>query len=243
MRRAILLLAAVLSVETEFVSAQDKTADQGVYTSAQAARGATVFDAHCVSCHREGGTAPVLAGERFTKSFADATLLAVFTTIQTTMPQAGARVAHRGGIRRRGRTLAETEWLRGRHDRVGGRRPWGHQGPGARWQPRVHAGTCRGMPGASGTSMDARQSDRPGPDPRTRTSHRRRGHSTRSGAARRALLQTSAGLRGSIRLDGAKSGRKRLPDPIWHRGESECHLSENPHDCLPQLIYNFGPNP
>lgn len=87
MRRAILLLAAVLSVESEFASAQDKTADQGVYTSAQAARGSRVFDAHCVSCHREGGTAPVLAGERFTKSFADATLLAVFTTIQTTMPR------------------------------------------------------------------------------------------------------------------------------------------------------------
>jgi len=86
-RRAILLLAAVLSVESEFASAQDKTADQGVYTSAQAARGSRVFDAHCVSCHREGGTAPVLAGERFTKSFADATLLAVFTTIQTTMPR------------------------------------------------------------------------------------------------------------------------------------------------------------
>jgi mono/diheme cytochrome c family protein len=86
-RRAILLLAAVLSVEGEFASAQDKTADQGVYTSAQAARGSEVFDAHCVSCHREGGTAPVLAGERFTKSFADATLLAVFTTIQTTMPR------------------------------------------------------------------------------------------------------------------------------------------------------------
>ncbi len=87
MRRAILLLTVVLSVESEFASAQDKTADQGIYTSAQAARGSKVFDAHCVSCHREGGTAPVLAGERFTKSFADATLLAVFTTIQTTMPR------------------------------------------------------------------------------------------------------------------------------------------------------------
>jgi mono/diheme cytochrome c family protein len=85
--RAIVLLAAVLSLATEFASAQDKTADQGVYTSAQAGRGSKVFDAHCVSCHREGGTAPVLGGERFTKSFADATLLAVFTTIQTTMPR------------------------------------------------------------------------------------------------------------------------------------------------------------
>jgi hypothetical protein len=85
--RATLFIAAILSVQIQFISAQDKTADQGVYTSAQAARGQTVFDAHCVSCHREGGTAPVLAGERFTKTFADATLLSVFTTIQTTMPR------------------------------------------------------------------------------------------------------------------------------------------------------------
>jgi cytochrome c5 len=76
----------VCAVQT-LVSAQDKTADQGVYTSAQAARGAAVYDTHCVSCHREGGTAPVLAGARFTKTFADATLLSVFTTIQTTMPR------------------------------------------------------------------------------------------------------------------------------------------------------------
>jgi mono/diheme cytochrome c family protein len=86
--RAVLLssIAAVV-VGTGFVVAQDRTADQGVYTSAQAARGGTAFEAHCVSCHREGGTAPVLAGERFTKSFADSTLLSVFTTIQTTMPR------------------------------------------------------------------------------------------------------------------------------------------------------------
>jgi mono/diheme cytochrome c family protein len=86
-RRAILVLSTALLSETQFMAAQDKTADQGVYTSAQAARGAAVFDAHCVSCHREGGTAPVLAGERFTKTFADATLLSVYTTIQTTMPR------------------------------------------------------------------------------------------------------------------------------------------------------------
>jgi mono/diheme cytochrome c family protein len=86
-RASLLLFAVVLSFEMAFVSAQDRTADQGVYTSAQAARGAAVFDAHCVFCHREGGTAPVLAGERFSKSFADSTLQAVFTTIQTTMPR------------------------------------------------------------------------------------------------------------------------------------------------------------
>jgi len=86
--RILLFLGTVLLVlSTSLVSAQDKTADQGVYTSAQAVRGAAVFDAHCVACHRESGTAPVLASERFTTTFADATLLSVFTTIQTTMPR------------------------------------------------------------------------------------------------------------------------------------------------------------
>ena len=68
--------------------AQDKTVDQGVYTNAQAARGAKLFDSNCTMCHREpGGNAPVLAGERFTKTFSDATLQTVFTTIKTTMPR------------------------------------------------------------------------------------------------------------------------------------------------------------
>ena len=89
MRRAVLpsSIAVAVFLGTAVLFAQDKTADQGVYTSAQAARGDTAFEAHCVSCHREGGNAPVLAGERFTKSFADSTLLSVFTTIQTTMPR------------------------------------------------------------------------------------------------------------------------------------------------------------
>jgi cytochrome c5 len=76
----------VLSVPV--LLAQDKTVDQGVYTSAQAARGAKLFETHCTTCHREpGGTAPVLAGERFTKTFSDATLQTLFTTIKTTMPR------------------------------------------------------------------------------------------------------------------------------------------------------------
>jgi mono/diheme cytochrome c family protein len=71
------------------LSAQDKTVDQGVYTTAQAARGAAVFESQCATCHREvGGVAPVLAGERFTRTFSDATLNTVFTTIKTTMPRA-----------------------------------------------------------------------------------------------------------------------------------------------------------
>src|SRR5688572_24619044 len=54
------------------LSAQDKTVDQGVYTTAQAARGAKVFESQCATCHREvGGVAPVLTGERFTRTFSD----------------------------------------------------------------------------------------------------------------------------------------------------------------------------
>ena len=78
MRLAVPVFVLVSAV----VFAQEKTVDQGVYTSAQAARGAKLFESNCTMCHREpGGTAPVLAGERFAKTFSDATLQTVFTTI------------------------------------------------------------------------------------------------------------------------------------------------------------------
>ena len=80
---ALIGAASLLSV-----AAQEKTVDQGVYTAAQAARGGKVFDSQCANCHREvGGVAPVLAGDRFTRAFGDATLQTVFTTIKTTMPR------------------------------------------------------------------------------------------------------------------------------------------------------------
>src|SRR5688572_1594785 len=83
-----LLIPGLVLLATTVVLAQDKTVDQGVYTTAQAARGAKLFESSCTGCHREpGGTAPVLAGERFTKTFSDATLQTVFTTIKTTMPR------------------------------------------------------------------------------------------------------------------------------------------------------------
>lgn len=69
------------------LAGQEKTVDQGVYTAAQASRGSKLFEAQCVSCHRDGGVAPVLAGDRFTRTFSDATLQTVYTTIKTTMPR------------------------------------------------------------------------------------------------------------------------------------------------------------
>jgi quinoprotein glucose dehydrogenase len=80
---AVVFVAALAAVD-----AQEKTVDQGVYTAAQATRGAKVFESQCATCHREvGGVAPVLAGDRFTRAFGDATLQTVFTTIKTTMPR------------------------------------------------------------------------------------------------------------------------------------------------------------
>jgi cytochrome c5 len=82
------LVPGAWSLKPVAVAAQEKTVEQGVYTAAQAARGAKTFETNCTACHREpGGTAPILAGERFAKTFGDATLQTVFTTIKTTMPR------------------------------------------------------------------------------------------------------------------------------------------------------------
>ncbi len=69
-------------------AAQPRSAAQGVYTAAQATRGARLFDTNCQGCHREpGGNAPVLTGDRFARLFGDGALQAVFTSIKTTMPR------------------------------------------------------------------------------------------------------------------------------------------------------------
>ena len=83
----VLIAALIVGGTATFLDAQEKTVDQGVYTAAQASRGAKVYDSQCATCHREPGVAPVLAGDRFTRTFSDATLDTLFTTIKTTMPR------------------------------------------------------------------------------------------------------------------------------------------------------------
>ncbi len=87
-----LLLSFVCSIAVlgslAAVAAQPRSAAQGVYTAAQAARGTRLFDTNCQGCHRDpGGNAPVLAGDRFVRLFGDGTLQALFTSIKTTMPR------------------------------------------------------------------------------------------------------------------------------------------------------------
>ena len=67
-----------------------KTVADGVYTDAQAARGAAVYDASCSGCHRAdlgGATGPSLREQRFAREFAGKDLKTLFTKTATTMPR------------------------------------------------------------------------------------------------------------------------------------------------------------
>jgi cytochrome c5 len=70
--------------------AAPKTVAAGVYTDAQAARGATEYDTQCSGCHNPdlaGGSAPALKEQRFARDFAGKDLTALFTKISKTMPR------------------------------------------------------------------------------------------------------------------------------------------------------------
>jgi len=67
-----------------------RTVADGVYTDAQAARGAAAYDASCGGCHRPdlgGASGPSLKAQRFTRDFGGKDLKALFTKIATTMPR------------------------------------------------------------------------------------------------------------------------------------------------------------
>jgi cytochrome c5 len=71
-----------------------RTVADGVYTDAQASRGAAVYDAACAGCHRAdlggGPNGPSLRDERFARGFADKDLKTLFTKVATTMPRNAA---------------------------------------------------------------------------------------------------------------------------------------------------------
>ena len=74
------------------VAAQEsgRTVADGVYTDAQAARGAAAYDMACARCHRDdlgGATGPALRDQRFARQFAGKDLRALFTKTATTMPR------------------------------------------------------------------------------------------------------------------------------------------------------------
>jgi len=83
-----LLMGAVL---VSAPSAQSSSSVwDGVYTSAQAARGAIVFDTECAACHGPsgsgGGMAPQLVGAAFSANYDGLTVADLFDRNRTTMP-------------------------------------------------------------------------------------------------------------------------------------------------------------
>jgi mono/diheme cytochrome c family protein len=84
------LLAAGAIVHTT-VNAQSKSVAEGVYTEAQAKRGATLYAEQCASCHGEdmSGVAdlfPALAGDAFVKTWSGRSVGELVEKIATTMP-------------------------------------------------------------------------------------------------------------------------------------------------------------
>jgi mono/diheme cytochrome c family protein len=66
---------------------------KGVYTSAQADRGATVFQNHCGECHHDdlsGGEGPALVGSSFMVKWEMSSVERLFHKIRDTMPEVGS---------------------------------------------------------------------------------------------------------------------------------------------------------
>jgi S-disulfanyl-L-cysteine oxidoreductase SoxD len=78
--------AAFLAIAS--AAAQQKTVLEGVYTAAQADRGADVYDMHCAGCH-EGADVdgPPLTGMPFIDRWREDTLGSLFDFTRTEMPQ------------------------------------------------------------------------------------------------------------------------------------------------------------
>jgi hypothetical protein len=86
------VVAAVLSLTcTLAVQAQNTEPRiwQGVFSSAQAERGKTSYNASCLRCHGDtlqGNTAPALSGDRFFTTWGSEPIASLFAKIRDTMP-------------------------------------------------------------------------------------------------------------------------------------------------------------
>jgi len=94
MKRAfvsVILTAFVVAVGAGVVGAQGaKSANDGVYSAAQAKRGATLYNDKCAACHGDNlegtGPMPPLAGQDFLNNWTGKSLGDLFEKTNTTMP-------------------------------------------------------------------------------------------------------------------------------------------------------------
>ena len=91
----LLAVALTAAMADPIARAQEpgKTVADGVYSDAQATRGAAAYDGACSGCHRAdltGANGPALRGQRFASQYADKDLKTLFTKIATTMPRNAA---------------------------------------------------------------------------------------------------------------------------------------------------------
>lgn len=103
MQRAALQLAAVLLAAVWISAAaqnQTRTTWDGIYSDAQATRGAALYKENCQSCHGDTldglGPVPPLAGSDFTSHWDGMTVADLLDKMQTSMPadRAGQLSAH-----------------------------------------------------------------------------------------------------------------------------------------------------
>jgi mono/diheme cytochrome c family protein len=91
--RAVVAVFASCAVVTSItIRAQEgaKTVADGVYSDAQADRGAAAYDSACGGCHRAdlgGASGPALKEQRFNQTYAGKDLKTLFTKVATTMPR------------------------------------------------------------------------------------------------------------------------------------------------------------
>ena len=87
---AVLVTAAMLSAAVALFAQPTRSVWDGVYTEAQATRGAALFDRECANCHGPagagGGMAPALVDAAFLANYDGQTVGDLFDRNRTTMP-------------------------------------------------------------------------------------------------------------------------------------------------------------
>ena len=90
---AALVAAFAISISTALIAQDPPPIWAGVFTSAQAERGATVIQRHCSECHHDdlsGGEGPALAGSTFMVKWEMQSVERLFHKIRDTMPEVGS---------------------------------------------------------------------------------------------------------------------------------------------------------